>query len=370
MDPASERAAHVEVARAAAEALRRHFATPGKLPKERAADRAWHATTLWPLSQAVEAAAVMSALAPTATEGTALLKDLLTATGHFWNARSAPPGYDSVMRPPRGVGGVRYYDDNHWVGLLLLDHHRLTGDNSSLRQAGRVFDFVVSGWDSDASHPAPGGVFWSQLPRNHDRNTVSTAGAAQLALRLHAITGDPALLAWGIRMRDWVETSLRAPNGLYSDHIDLGGAIEPTQWTYNQGLMVGANVMVFAATGDAASLVRAQEIADASLTRYAGSGWMGQPPVFNAIFFRNLMLLDAVAPDPRYRAAMATYASELAACVEPATGLVRFQGETHLLHQAALVELQATLALSGVERAAIRPVLGRGRPGAGGKAID
>ena len=47
-----------------------------------------------------------------------------------------------------------------------------------------------------------------------------------------------------------------------------------------------------------------------------------QAPSFNTIFFRNLLALDAVAPDPRYRAMLQSYLDRAwsNAC-DPATGL-------------------------------------------------
>jgi hypothetical protein len=38
---------------------------------------------------------------------------------------------------------------------------------------------------------------------------------------------------------------------------------------------------------------------------------MTQDPAFNAVFFRNLLLLDQERPDPRYRDLMSSYASAM-----------------------------------------------------------
>jgi hypothetical protein len=54
-------------------------------------------------------------------------------------------GFESVVTPPLGGGGDRYYDDNAWLGLALVRHHELTGNAELLALAQRVFSFVVNG---------------------------------------------------------------------------------------------------------------------------------------------------------------------------------------------------------------------------------
>ena len=71
-------------------------------------------------------------------------------------------GFESVVTPPLGSGGDRYYDDNAWLGLALVRHYELTGDRAILRLAQRVFAFVISGWSTNATWQEPGGIRWKE----------------------------------------------------------------------------------------------------------------------------------------------------------------------------------------------------------------
>ncbi|MBV9578247.1 MAG: hypothetical protein JO057_06635, partial [Chloroflexi bacterium] len=93
-----------------------------------------------------------------------------------------------------GGGGDKYYDDNAWVALALIQHHRM-GFDSSLRRAEQLWNFARKGWDTDRQAQIPGGVFWVQQRTgagltNHDRGTGATAGYAELGFLLHELTGD------------------------------------------------------------------------------------------------------------------------------------------------------------------------------------
>lgn len=98
--------------------------------------------------------------------------------------------------------------------------------------------------------------------------------------------------------------------------------------------------------GKEAYLDQARQIAENTLTYYQHDGrWLAQPAAFNAIFFKNLLKLDAVLPNPRYRAALRTYTDTLWQAVDPSTSLLRQQPSTPatLLDQAALIQLLALL---------------------------
>jgi len=280
----------------------------------------------------------------------------------YWDPAGVPPGYESYVVPPFGFRGDRYYDDNAWVGLDLVRQYQLTGRASALTQAQAAFAFIVSGWDTDPTHPYPGGVFWVESLANRDRNTVSNAPGAQLGLLLHRLTGTASYLDWAMRMHSWVDQTLRDPaDGLYWDHVTLNGTIEPTKWSYNQGTMTGANVLLFELTkatdptAAAAYLARAEAVASAALDYYAppGVGLASQGPAFNAIFFRNLLALRAVSADAALRSRILTtmggYADVVWASNRGPDDLFRFPPAAPtvtLLDQAAVVEIFASLALA------------------------
>jgi hypothetical protein len=75
--------------------------------------------------------------------------------------------------------------------------------------------------------------------------------------------------------------------------------------------------------------------------------YFAQHPAFNAIFFKNLLLLDQVRPKLAYRQAMQTYADAVWNRVrDPNTGLFVFTPNqpAMLLENAAMVQIYATLA--------------------------
>lgn len=346
----SPRRYNIDRAVASYEALRQHFGrTRRKLFRETT-----HSTDsnpysyAWPYSRALAATVDMARLPGIGSRYLGDLRDRLEGLERYWNGRGKPPAYDSSVRSWLRPAGDQYYDDNAWIGLELVHVYRLTSEPSALRRAAQVFAFLVSGWDDDPHHPAPGGVFWVRADWCRDRNTVSTAPAAELGAWLYREAGEDAYLAWARQMYDWVEHTLRAPNGLYWDHIDSAGNIEKTQWSYNQGTMAGAAVLLYRATGERAFRARAEEIAAAALDLYgADERYLTQSVAFNAIFFKNLLLLEAENGETAYRQAMQAYADRIWDTTrDPRTGLFHFDpaGPVELLQQSAMVEIYASLA--------------------------
>lgn len=305
----------------------------------------------WPFSQAHGATLDLTGIPRTGRDYVDDLADRAAAQEHYWHPEggtTGKPGYDSYPRGAYGGGGDFFYDDNEWVGLIKVQQHLMTGDKAALARAKEIFALVVSGWDTDPSHAAPGGVFWTQATWSTDRNTVSNMPGAELGLRLYLVTGDTTYLSWSQRMYDWTNAHLLAPNGLYWDNVKLDGAIDATQWSYNQGVPIGVNVLLHKATGDAVYLQRARAVAAASLDLYVGQGRLdAQGAPFNAIYFKNLLLMESVVGGTTYRRAMQDYADHVwAERRDPATGLMRFADNavTQAIEQAAMVQIYATLA--------------------------
>jgi hypothetical protein len=297
VDPAAAAAA----ARAYA-AMRRRFAFVGGLY---AASDARHSYAhVWPLSQALSASLAFGAL-PGGSAAAARADALRTVRvlTHYRLGR----GYNSLPLPPLDRGGNLYYDDNNWIALDLLSGYRLLGMRTMLRRARGVFQFLVSGWDRNTGDSCPGGVFWARPPLRQIRATVSTANAALTALRLYQATGRRTYLAWAQRMYGWVSRCLAAGNGLYYDHLDSLGQVSRHEWTYNQGAMIAAGVLLGRATGKRSYLDQAQASARAALAHYRASRYKGEPPIYVAIFFSDLNLLQHVVQLPSYRTALLHY---------------------------------------------------------------
>lgn len=310
----------------------------------------------WPFSQAHIATIDLSNI-PGATGRSyrSAVADRSRGQEHYWNTTSTTgfAGYDSYPRSPYGGGGDLFYDDNEWVALAKIQLYKTVRDQAALNRAKEIFDLVVSGWDTDPSHPAPGGVFWTQAPWSNDRNTVSNMPGAQVGLRLYQATGKKDYFSWSKKMYDWTNEHMFAPNGLFWDHIDLAGTIEKTQWSYNQGVPVGVNTLFYQITRDRTYLRRAENITDAALAFYATDDRLhGQPAFFNSIFFKNLLLLQSVNHNQRYVRAMQAYADRVWDSNRDAeTGLFRFgtSTRTQLLEQAAMTQIYAVLAWSPSE---------------------
>jgi hypothetical protein len=252
--------------------------------------RAAGGAALWPLSQVLVAAIDVAAL----TGDHRVVDGLL----HGLERYRIDDGYG-----PFPGQRVRYYDDNAWIGLALLLLATTTDrpDRAELVDASRrTFGFVASG---EAAAALGGGVWWVESPKA-SRHTCSTAPAAVLAQWLAELTVDAgaraSLEAFADRCHRFLDTVLRSPNGLYWDHVRDDGRIDETVWSYNQGTPVGAAVQR-AARGDAAALGLATETAAAALDHFGTDDrlWR-QPPVFNAVFFRNLWPLALATPLPRW----------------------------------------------------------------------
>lgn len=261
----------------------------------------------------------------------------LNVLSHFWDERSRPQAYTSMYGP----SGDKYFDDNSWIGIAFVDSFRQFENPNDLSRARQVFEYQVFGSKGTERLVNPGGVFWTQQKDNLYRATVSTAGAAQLGLELYEETKDLRYLDFARKQYDWVNQYLRDPaDGLYYDGLDKNGTIHYEKYTYNQGLMLGDATMLYKVTGDEQYLRDAQNIAKATLEHYKDT-LATHMLFFNAVFFKNLMMLDAVAPDPAYRKSLADYANTLIPKINPETGLIKVDGSMNLLDQTSAIQVMA-----------------------------
>ncbi|MET1006097.1 MAG: glycoside hydrolase family 76 protein [Propionibacteriaceae bacterium] len=303
----------------------------------------------WPYSQAHQAALDLTGMSGGGGRYRKTLKAHDRAQQHYWSdaGTTGLPGFASAPTAPYGSGGDFFYDDNEWVGLLDVQHWAMHRDRRFLREAETLFDLVVSGWDDDASHAAPGGVFWTQATWSTDRNTVSNMPGAELGLRLHQITGRRRYLDWSLRMYRWTNRYLQRDDGLYCDHLDLEGTIEPTVWSYNQGVPIGVNALLGQVTGQRRYFTEARRIARAADAYFGSDDRLHQQPVFfNSIYFKNLLLAESITGGHRGQQSLRSYAEWLWSSLDPKTRLhpAGDDGRVQMIEQAATVQIFAALA--------------------------
>jgi hypothetical protein len=306
---------------------------------------------IWPQSQIVHAALDMAVL----TSNEAPFERALQALVQY-KLRGADTGYTPTPHPKPGTS--LFWDDNGVVALALLQA------SYTMRNPGRYLAMVTELWPFLArGQDRAGGVWWREDDPQPKRGISATGSDSQVALRLHLATGAPErpspYRAYAELNMRWLDATLRRPDGTYWNSWYTNPADNPTppgnlcRWmfTYNQGFPLGVEVLLYRITHEAEHLERAAAIGRAALEAFpAGKLWK-QPPAFNAIFFRNLLVLDRLVPDPRYLQALRSYLERVwnegrdqQTGLFTAGGIGMYGGKPGSLDQAAVVQMFALLA--------------------------
>jgi rhamnogalacturonyl hydrolase YesR len=175
---------------------------------------------------------------------------------------------------------------------------------------------------------------------------VANAANTQLALRLYRVTHEPQLFDMALTLCAWVNEYMRDPStNLFWDHVTPPEyQLDTTQWSYNQGLMIGVNVLLYQATGEVRYRRESVAVAESSLALFDLTRLQREPAEFAVILFRNLFLLTSVEDDARLAARIRRRAEDYLQLLLP-----RFVRDVHtgddeparLIEQAAIVEMIA-----------------------------
>jgi hypothetical protein len=319
---------------------------------------------LWPFSQALAASVSVAHIPGEQTKLEGALSALTTGL-QVYASPAVPAGettatgastattlrsYNGAVAPPVGPGGDSFYDDNEWVGIELARIYELDHNPAALAQAEQIMQFVMAGWQTVGPEgqplPCPGGVPFSNATNNTQRNTVTDGPGAELAVQLYRITHEARYLQFAEMAYGWVRQCLVEPNSLYADHIELNGTVNRTLWSYNQGSMIGAGVLLYQATHEGIYLYQARQTAKVALAYFNYNRLSSENPFFVAVYLRNLIYLDSVTHDPPGTLPAREYAyyawsrhrlgDNLFAYGSPPTA--------ELLGQAALVQIYALLS--------------------------
>lgn len=238
------------------------FLPKSGLYAEMAADkdgRPSHPSFMWGVGVQLSALAAASAVQPdNYLEQTRAYADAIQV---YWLNHNGHAGYDVQPGPKESD---RYYDDNAWLVLALAEVFEVSKDRKYLDQSIETFRFVMTGEDDKLG----GGLYWREKILS-SKNTCTNAPTIVSALRLHQLTGEATYLETARRLYAWTNSHLQDKDGLYWDNIRLDGRVDRRKFSYNSALMIRANCLFHAISGEAKYLQEAQRIA-----RAAEKHWM------------------------------------------------------------------------------------------------
>jgi predicted alpha-1,6-mannanase (GH76 family) len=216
-----------------------------------------------------------------------------------------------------------YYDDECWMTMVLVRAYDLTTNSMYLNQAQALYADVQGGWDTTCCGSSPGGLWWNKP--HTQKATAANAGAALAGTRLYQRTTNVAYLNFAQQVY-WYWWSNMVDHTTYQvcDHIDTAGTKTWWKFTYNEGLMIGASVALFEATGNVIYLQNAQNIANFMInyeiapTAYGNvlydgdnSGCGGDCHQFKAPAYRYLMQLYRKTGNTTYAALLVSSANAI-----------------------------------------------------------
>ena len=231
---------------------------------------------LWPLCALVQAGNELESLG--------LKKGALQHTLHVIERYYAPeppaPGYAAYI--PALKKEPRFYDDNQWIGIALLDAYQRTKNTAYLEKGKAIYRFMMTGFDSLSG----GGLYW-QEGSDSSKNTCSNGPGILLALQLYKATKAQHYLDTALLLYAWTNEKLQAPSHLYYDNINPHtGVVDKRMYSYNTGTMLQANVYLYEITKNEAYLDEATTIADSAAAYFLGARKFRDTYWFNAVLLR------------------------------------------------------------------------------------
>lgn len=202
-----------------------------------------------------------------------------------------------------------YYDDMLWNALALLRLHEIEGEQLYFDEADLIWhDVAETGWNDHCG----GGFAWKKTQLDY-KNTPVNAPFIILSCRLYRLTKKQAYLDEAKKAYGWMQKVLiRDTDGFVEDGINrMGDGKLDSDWqfTYNQGVWMGAGTELFRITGEEGYLCKAEQTAKTAislLTPPDGRAFTqetegGDVGLFKGIFYRyaGLLLQERDIPELR-----------------------------------------------------------------------
>jgi uncharacterized protein YyaL (SSP411 family) len=180
---------------------------------------------------------------------------------HLWDTGSKNGGYYAAANiSGSGAGGAQYVDDNSLTGVAYLDAYQASSGSQQaayLASAEAIANWLMNSgqWDTTC-----GGGFWWSTAKTV-KPTQSNGLAMQLFLRLYGITGKSYYSQWATSIKSWLETKMHGSNGLYIWQLSNTCAAQTTNFTYDNAIMIEADLLWASTMSDASYITKAENIA-------------------------------------------------------------------------------------------------------------
>ncbi|HTE24583.1 glycoside hydrolase family 76 protein [Flavitalea sp.] len=288
------------------------------------------ASYLWPLCAIFQAENEMEY----AQKKGGLIPGTLAIITRYYDKKPPAPGYASY--PPELGGGDRFYDDNQWIGITLLDAYERLKNKNYLSKGAEIYRFMMTAYDTTSG----GGLYWEE--GKPTKNTCSNGPGIILALQLYKATKEKSYLDTALLLYNWVNKNLYDGSGLYYDNINIKtGKINQKRYSYNTGTMLQSNLYLFELTGEKKYLSRAIEIADAANVYFYGSGKFRDNLWFNAVMLRAFVHLKKHHPDNKYLEAFKICTNQTIQYNKNENGLIGVAKLSDIVSQGGMLEILA-----------------------------
>ena len=289
---------------------------------------------LWPLCALIQCAEEMEVIDPAVKKVEPVMNSIL----QYYDKAAPAPGYASYVT--RLGGGDRFYDDNQWIGIALMDAYQKKPEVNYLAWSKEIYQFMMTGYDTMSG----GGLYWKEKDLT-TKNTCSNGPGIVLALQLYQSTGIKSYLDTALQLYQWVNKYLRAANGVYWDNVKTtkGNKIDAAIYSYNTGIMIQANTKLYSITKEQKYFIEAKQLAEGSYRHFFKEGVFKSSYWFNAVLLRGYEELYALDKNPVYIKAMQQYADNVWKQERDSNNLLGKKRVKHLLDQAGMLEIYLRL---------------------------
>lgn len=186
---------------------------------------------------------------------------------NLWDKNDSNGGYFAAAAlDGSGAAGAKYVDDNSLTGMAFLAAYDVTTGTTQanyLTAAEKCAGWLINSGQWDTSF---GGGFWWSTDKTV-KPTQSNGLALQLFLRLYQITGQAVYHDWAIQVNTWLNNKMfDSSTGLYVWQIEASGTLDSYKFTYDNAIMVEADLLWAKAMNDNTYLSKAEKLGNAMVT--------------------------------------------------------------------------------------------------------